>query len=369
MAPARITYVACLILTTATAQARAGRLGSRRGLGDTDPKAVKLELELFKGIGELRKRWSLAALRMDERLRLLARQQAEYGARGDPAAKTFEARLKAEKLVSHGYRVQYVYGLRAGKILADLCKAPEAEQALKEELARIGIGAFWVPDDPPFFQVTVVVARDPDPMAGKPGLSRAQTDPVMKTAAGTIKTLCYESALDRNPNLAGNLIFQLVIAGDGRVETVKLLSKTGTEAFDRCALGVVQQLTFPQPYKGKPVTLNHPMRFVPPQGAKRIGRLTPAQVKQVFRQTQHNFKSCYEARYQENPRLAGMLLLTMTVAPDGALKEVAITKDEIGDPPLADCVLSYVRKLIFPAPEYGGEAEVSFPLRFDPPRR
>ncbi|OGR12042.1 MAG: hypothetical protein A2341_06890 [Deltaproteobacteria bacterium RIFOXYB12_FULL_58_9] len=358
-----ILIAAAMTATGSLAVARLGGLGAK----NADPKAVKVEMEILAALNKMRKTKSLEPLRMDEQLQAMLREQSERGARGDPAAKTFELRIKTQKLAPHGYRLQYLAGTHSNELLGEIGKDADTQKALALEYADIAIGAFFVPDDPPFFQVAVMVVQKPDPMAGKTGLSPEQTDPVMKEAATTIKKLCYDTALRNNPNLTGNLIFRVVIGGKGNVEKAELISKTGMDVFDACALNAVREFQFPAPYKGKPVTLNHPMRFVPPQGGKTIGRLSPGQVSRVFHTKEQEFKNCYDERQKVKAKLGGTFLLVLTVLPSGKLKSVDVTTDELGDTLLRKCLLGHVNELVFPEPEFGGEATIEFPLKFAPP--
>lgn len=362
--------VAVSVSASAQAPKRLG-LGSRSGglLGaKADPKAMRFELDLLKAVNDLRKKRKLQAVAMDEGLRSLMRQQAEWGAKGDPRAKSLDRRIKAQKLAPNGYRMQYVNGTKAVRLIRDLKKDKGALAMLSEEFASIGIGAFWVPDDAPYFQVSIVVARQLDPMAGKSGLTRLQTDPVMKRAAEQIKQYCYNPALEKNPNLKGTLVFQIVIGAGGAVNSAKLLSKTESEIFNRCALDQVRANSFPAPYKDKPVTLNHPMRFAPPQGDERIGKLTPTQITRAFSAARSGFKNCYEERVKAVPGLKGTIELGITVSKDGDIITLEARKDDIGDARLQRCVVQRARAVQFPPPKFGGAAKVIFPVRFDPAR-
>jgi TonB family protein len=363
------TLALTLALTLSTTAAAQGLgLGSRNKAGArADAKTLHFELDLLEAINALRVRRKLPRLKMDETLRLTARQQAEYGAKGDPKAKTLAARINAGKLAPHGYRLQYAFGTKAARVMRDLKKETGAIESLSHEFARIGVGAFWVPADDPYFQIAILVALEQDPMAGKTGLTKAQTDPVMKEAAEQIKELCYGKALQRDPNLRGNLIFQVVIGAGGRVDSVKLLSKTESASFNACAVRQVEALRFPAPYRDRPVTLNHPMTFTPPQGEKRIGILTSSQVASAFATARGDFKACYDARIEEKPRLAGSITLSLTVAANGTVARIDVAEDELADPPLRACLLERARRIRFPPPTHGGAAEVRFPLRFNPP--
>ena len=372
MIPIRTTFVLLLLSFTTLAFAQTPTKpslgGPSKGLNMADPKTVKFEMEMLAAINELRRTAKLVALTMDEKLRALARQQAEGVAKGERAASALEELIKTQKLAPNGFRVQYVAGTKPKEILKEIDKDKTATASLKQEFARVAIGAFWVPEDKtPYFQAAIVVVTELDPMAGKPGLTLEETNKVMTEAAGTIKTLCLDAALRANPNFGGNLVFQIIIGAKGRVDSAKLNVKTNDESFDGCALGIAKGLVFPEPYKGKPVTLNHPMRFLSPHGDKKVGRLAEGHVSRIFRLAEPNIKGCYDERAKTKPGLRGAIALYLLVGVDGGIKNLVVEHDEINDPELTTCVTAQVQKLMFPAPEFGGEAEVRFPIRFEPP--
>ncbi|MBI5510317.1 MAG: AgmX/PglI C-terminal domain-containing protein [Deltaproteobacteria bacterium] len=363
-----VVPIVCATAAHAQTPPRLGLSGAAKGLSMTDPKTVKFEADLLAAINELRKAAKLEALPMDDRLRVMARRQAEGVAKGERSPTAIEDELKAQRLAPNGSRVQYVAGVKPKDILKEVERDKTATASLKEEFARIGVGAFFVPEDKaPYFQVTIVVAKELDPMAGKPGLTLDATNKVMADAANTIKSLCYDPALRINPNFSGNLVFQLVIGDKGQVDSAKLNVKTNNDGFDGCALGVARGLQFPPPYKGRPVTLNHPLRFLPPHGDKKVGRLADGHVSRVFRMAEGAIKACYDERVKANPSLKGAIALYLLVGPDGAVKNLVVEHDEPGDPALTVCVSTEVHKLVFPAPEFGADAEVRFPVRFEPP--
>jgi hypothetical protein len=372
MTAMRSTLVSALLclpsLAFGQAPTKAGLGGPIKGLSMTDPKTVKFEMDLLAAVNELRKAAKLEPLAMDDKLRVLTRQHAEGVAKGERAANALEEIIKTQKLAPNGFRIQYVAGTKPKEILKEIDKDKTATGSLKQEFARIAIGAFWVPEDKaPYFQAGIVVVTELDPMAGKPGLTLAETNKVMNEAASTINTLCYETALRANPNFGGSLVFQLVIGAKGRVDTVKLNVKTNNDRFDDCATDVAKGLVFPAPYKGKPVTLNHPLRFVPPHGDKKVGRLAEGHISRVFRLAEPNIKGCYDERIKTKAGLKGTISLYLLVGVDGGIKSLVVEHDEIGDAELTTCVTTQVQKLMFPAPEFGGEAEVRFPIRFEPP--
>ncbi len=345
-----------------------GLQGTPGGLIKTvDPKVVAFEDQMLSALNELRQKQGAAPLQRDDKLRAFARREAELAATGAPDHAQFENRIKQQGLAPYGHRIQFGYGQDGKKALGDLLKDAALKKALLGELSRAAVGAFLVPEQPPYFQFTLLAVADPDPMAGKPGLSTAQTDPVVNAAMAKFKA-CYDDGLKRNPNLGGDVVVQVVIGATGGVDSAKLLRTIPDADFGNCALGVAQGLKFPAPYKGKPVTLNHPMRFAPPQGAgKRVGRLTEGQLRSGFARVTESFKQCYDARVKEKPGLAGTITLGVKIGADGAVTAVDVVHDEPADPPLTSCVLERAREVRFPIPEFQAPLEVTYPLRFDPP--
>lgn len=333
----------------------------------TAPQAVACENEIVTELNRLRAKEKQSALTVDERARRFSRDQAEWGAKGDPRAKQAADQVRSLGLAPHGYYLQFSFGERGRVALASLLRDAAVRRELLSDYAQIGVGAFWVPEDKPYCQVALLLVRVPDPRAGQPGLSASETDPVMNAAATRIQRECYNSALATNPNLRGKLLFQLTIKGDGSVGDVKLLEKLGSILMEGCAVQVVSSLRFPAPYKGKPVVLNHPMLFVPPQGEQRVGRLTDTEIQTTFSAAAARFRACYEDARREKPMLRGRVTLAVTVATDGSVKQAEPRDNGLDDDALTRCVLVVAKGLRFPRPQFDGEVAVTYPLSFAPP--
>jgi TonB family protein len=342
-----------------------GGLGAPGGLVKIDPKAAAFEQDLLAALNAARTRAGTEAVGMDERLRTFARREAELAAKGSPEAKSAEQRLKTQGLAPFGHRIQYGFGTQAKGAVDGLLKDAAVKTALLAEFARAGVGAFLVPDEKPYFQFALVLVAEPDPMAGRPGLSPAQTDAVMNAAQGKLK-LCYDAALKRDPNARGDVIFALVIGAKGQVDSHKLLKSLGDADFDRCALQVASALSFPAPYKGKPVSLNHPVRFTPPQGDKKVGRLTDGQKQGPFIQAGAELKACYDQSAKDKPQLAGTITIGLTVSEEGKVTALDVVHDEPKAAALTACVLERVRQMRFAAPEFNAALSFTYPLRFAP---
>jgi len=332
------------------------------GLLSVDPKAVAFERELLGLLNELRgevheplvSNASLVGFSRGESVRI-----AKSGAK---EMRTSAGRIKKRNLAPHGHYIRFAYGAQAKAIVGQLKADSAWLDALTGDFAEVGIGAHWV-DDPGFFQVTVLLARNPDPMLGKPGLSMAQTDPVMHETLPAVK-VCYDKALTDNPNLSGKAIFKIVIGQDGAVKSTAVSKSIGHIGFDECAVLILRGLKFPRPYKGKPVVLKHPFAFNPPQGDRRLGKLKERHIRQAFRGARNDFVACYDRRLKAKPNLAGNIELSLTVLPNGRVSQLRTSKDEPGDLPLTSCILKRAQRIRFPKPKFGGEVDLVYPVSF-----
>lgn len=106
-----------------------------------------------------------------------------------------------------------------------------------------------------------------------------------------------------------------------------------------------------------------------PRGRISLGTGTSAgfceagQIAQVVRARAHAVRSCYEARLQVAPALAGKLTARWTIGLDGRVQSAAIVGDTLADGSVGDCVLRVVRRMAFAAPK-GGVCVVQWPFAF-----
>ena len=61
------------------------------------------------------------------------------------------------------------------------------------------------------------------------------------------------------------------------------------------------------------------------------------------------------------------LLVVMVMVAVVTVSGPAQAEDEPRDVPLSSCVLKRAKELRFPAPDHGGEVDISYPLYFAPP--
>lgn len=339
-------------------------LGPPGGLKST-PALVGFETDVLRLINTLRERSQKPPLVAPPRLLGFVRQQAQRSVRGGDHVAEAQKQISRQGLAPYGYRLQFAYGPRPRDVLRQLQRNPAVAEVLVGDFTTVGVGAFEVPTQPPYYQVALLFIASPDPRAGQPGLSPAQTDPVMQQAEGPVRR-CYDSARQDDPNLGGEILIALVIDGAGKVTQPRLLRRLGHLGFDTCVLDVVRKLQFPKPYKGKAVTLRHPLRLQPPQGERRLGRLTAAQISGTFRRGQLDFSQCYRTAAAKNPTLRGQLTVSLTVQKDGSVRDARITNDTLQHPNVRACVLQRVARLRFPPPQFAGEVDLTYPLSFAP---
>lgn len=111
-----------------------------------------------------------------------------------------------------------------------------------------------------------------------------------------------------------------------------------------------------------------------PPKKRRVGELTlapPSQtgfcraeaIASVVKRRAAAIRACYEKSLQRKDDLAGKLTLRWTIGVDGGVENASIGGDSLGDAPTAQCVLSWVRRMKFTAPE-GGVCVVQWPFIF-----
>jgi TonB family protein len=73
---------------------------------------------------------------------------------------------------------------------------------------------------------------------------------------------CYESQLNRFPNLEGKVVVKFLINGEGRVSQSNVTSSTaGNAELETCVAGRVRLLEFPHPKGGGVVVVSYPFLF------------------------------------------------------------------------------------------------------------
>jgi Ca-activated chloride channel family protein len=96
------------------------------------------------------------------------------------------------------------------------------------------------------------------------------------------------------------------------------------------------------------------------------GSLDKNVILRVIKAHQRQIRHCYERQLQRSPKLAGKLMLSFTIGPDGRVRAAKLKQDTVGDDALGRCVVSRIKRMRFPKPAGGGTVEVAYPFIFRP---
>jgi TonB family protein len=93
------------------------------------------------------------------------------------------------------------------------------------------------------------------------------------------------------------------------------------------------------------------------------GKMDQAKINAIIKSKQKALQDCYERELRKNPNLQGKIVVRFTIGEDGKVSDVRIESDTMGNPDVADCILSRIRRWIFPKPDEGS-VTVSVPFVF-----
>jgi outer membrane biosynthesis protein TonB len=98
-------------------------------------------------------------------------------------------------------------------------------------------------------------------------------------------------------------------------------------------------------------------------GVKVGGSLSRADVLKVINKHFHAVQACYERALMQTPNLSGRIAFDWTVSTSGSVKGVRVRSSTLGNPKVANCISSLIKRWKFPRPK-GGEAVITFPFLF-----
>jgi TonB family protein len=92
------------------------------------------------------------------------------------------------------------------------------------------------------------------------------------------------------------------------------------------------------------------------------------EIQRVVADNRDKVRACYDAALKENPGIAGDLVVSFVIDPDGSVKsaEVNWAESELHVPELDTCAVAVVKALKFPASSRGLESKVNYPFNFNP---
>jgi TonB family protein len=87
-------------------------------------------------------------------------------------------------------------------------------------------------------------------------------------------------------------------------------------------------------------------------------------VRQVVHAHRHEVRRCYVDALRSNSRLAGTVVISFTISPDGKVKRSTVSSNDTGDQEVGECIAKLAKRWSFPPGN--GNAVVSYPFTLDP---
>jgi Ca-activated chloride channel family protein len=130
--------------------------------------------------------------------------------------------------------------------------------------------------------------------------------------------------------------------------------------------GVGYGIGSPAPAPSLPTTTSAMAERAPSGRMEVGGDLDRDSVRAVITRNSGTVRAVYERALRSNPSARGSIVVNLTIAPDGHVEDVSITRDDLQQPEMNAAVLAAIRRWQFP-PHAGTESvHVAFPFRFEP---
>ena len=101
-------------------------------------------------------------------------------------------------------------------------------------------------------------------------------------------------------------------------------------------------------------------------GGTGLGADTRADIAARMTSAQQPIAACYHAGLKTNRKLTGTMVLAFAAAPDtGQFTDIQVTRDELGDALVRQCVIEEVAKLKLARPQ-ATRLSISYPIHFAP---
>ena len=101
-------------------------------------------------------------------------------------------------------------------------------------------------------------------------------------------------------------------------------------------------------------------------GGTGLGADTRADITARMTSAQPPLAACYHAGLKSNRKLTGTMVVAFAAAPDtGQFTDIQVTRDELGDPGIRQCVIDELGKLKLAKPQ-ATRLSISYPIHFAP---
>lgn len=97
------------------------------------------------------------------------------------------------------------------------------------------------------------------------------------------------------------------------------------------------------------------------------GTIDKELIRRVIQANHGKFKYCYESELVRKPSLAGRIAIQFQINTEGKVTLSRVASTTMGNATVENCVASRIRQLVFPMPQGGGSALVTYPFVFHPP--
>ncbi|MFH1018261.1 MAG: AgmX/PglI C-terminal domain-containing protein [Pseudomonadota bacterium] len=94
-----------------------------------------------------------------------------------------------------------------------------------------------------------------------------------------------------------------------------------------------------------------------------MGNIPKEVIGKIIEDHMGAIRYCYQRQLQVQPSLRGKITTDFVIGLEGRVTSTRVKRSTMGSPPVENCVLDVIRRLIFPKPG-GGVVEVSYPFSF-----
>jgi hypothetical protein len=104
-----------------------------------------------------------------------------------------------------------------------------------------------------------------------------------------------------------------------------------------------------------------------PEVPRTTGSLSPEVIAHEVKARLKSIKSCYDAQLKRFPKLAGKLVISLTIDDAGKVVEVAFPDDTLNNRAVTECITERIMRWRFPEPPTrGADVSAEFPVVFEP---
>jgi Ca-activated chloride channel homolog len=95
-----------------------------------------------------------------------------------------------------------------------------------------------------------------------------------------------------------------------------------------------------------------------------LGSLDRGLISEVIKRHMNQIRYCYQRELQQDPGLAGKVVMKFTVGADGAVSSAEVETSTLGSATVEGCILGRFQRMTFPVPAGSGVVVVRYPLVF-----